>query len=156
MPPRRRIPTRKTAARPRPSAGKAKAKVAVRGSSPNTWIKPQLTRLVDDPSEGSDWLHEIKYDGYRMHARLDGDQIKLLTRTGWTGHLATSARSRHWAVESISPSERPALEQRESGRAFAVQVQQVEDEIDQLLSLAFVHSGLEPAEGRHPISIEST
>jgi hypothetical protein len=27
------------------------------------------------------WLHEIKYDGYRMHARLDRGAVKLLTRT---------------------------------------------------------------------------
>ena len=31
---------------------------------------------------GGGWLHEIKYDGYRMHARIDGRDIKLLTRTG--------------------------------------------------------------------------
>jgi bifunctional non-homologous end joining protein LigD len=31
---------------------------------------------------GGGWLHEIKYDGYRMHARIDGGQVKLLTRTG--------------------------------------------------------------------------
>jgi len=37
---------------------------------------------VDEAPKGQDWLHEIKYDGYRMHARVDGDQIKLLTRTG--------------------------------------------------------------------------
>lgn len=47
-----------------------------------SWIKPQLTRLVEEAPAGPDWLHEIKYDGYRMHARLDGKQIKLLTRTG--------------------------------------------------------------------------
>jgi hypothetical protein len=35
------------------------------------WIKPQLTRLVDGPPDGAEWLHEIKFDGYRMHARLD-------------------------------------------------------------------------------------
>src|SRR5262245_14183429 len=35
------------------------------------WIKPQLTRLVDQAPEGPEWLHEIKFDGYRMHARLD-------------------------------------------------------------------------------------
>ena len=46
------------------------------------WIKPQLTRLVDEAPTGEDWLHEIKYDGYRMHARIDGRDIKLLTRTG--------------------------------------------------------------------------
>ena len=51
-------------------------------SRPPKWIKPQLTRLVDEAPAGDGWLHEIKYDGYRMHARLDGDDIKLLTRTG--------------------------------------------------------------------------
>jgi DNA ligase D-like protein (predicted ligase) len=51
-----------------------------------TWIKPQLAALVKKPPEGDGWLHEIKFDGYRMHARLDHGRIKLLTRTGldWT------------------------------------------------------------------------
>jgi DNA ligase D-like protein (predicted ligase) len=51
-------------------------------SPPPKWIKPQLTRLVDEAPTGAGWLHEIKYDGYRMHARIDGGQVKLLTRTG--------------------------------------------------------------------------
>jgi len=38
-------------------------------SGPPKWIKPQLTRLVDEAPAGNDWLHKIKYDGYRMHAR---------------------------------------------------------------------------------------
>src|SRR5882672_6033256 len=43
-------------------------------------------KLVDAPPQGPDWLHEIKYDGYRMHARLDRGKAQLLTRTGldWT------------------------------------------------------------------------
>jgi ATP-dependent DNA ligase len=45
------------------------------------WIKPQLTRLVDAPPDGPEWLHEIKFDGYRMHARLDRGAVRLLTRT---------------------------------------------------------------------------
>jgi DNA ligase D-like protein (predicted ligase) len=49
---------------------------------PPKWIKPQLTRLVDEAPPGDGWLHEIKYDGYRMHARIDAGQTKLLTRTG--------------------------------------------------------------------------
>jgi bifunctional non-homologous end joining protein LigD len=50
------------------------------------WIRPQLTQLVDAAPAGEQWLHEIKYDGYRMHARLDRGVVKLLTRTGldWT------------------------------------------------------------------------
>jgi bifunctional non-homologous end joining protein LigD len=50
------------------------------------WVAPQLTQLVDAAPEGDQWLHEIKFDGYRMHARLDRGAAKLLTRTGldWT------------------------------------------------------------------------
>ena len=49
------------------------------------WVKPQLTRVVDQPPDGPEWLHEIKYDGYRMHARLDRSEVRLLTRTGLDG-----------------------------------------------------------------------
>jgi DNA ligase D-like protein (predicted ligase) len=49
---------------------------------PPKWIEPQLTRLIEEAPDGTDWLHEIKYDGYRMHARIDGDKIQMLTRTG--------------------------------------------------------------------------
>jgi len=50
------------------------------------WIRPQLTELVDAAPDGPEWLHEIKYDGYRMHARLERGAVRLLTRTGldWT------------------------------------------------------------------------
>src|SRR3954464_12717145 len=50
------------------------------------WIRPQLTQFVQEAPAGPDWLHEIKFDGYRMHARLDRGAVRLLTRTGlnWT------------------------------------------------------------------------
>jgi DNA ligase D-like protein (predicted ligase) len=50
------------------------------------WVRPQLTQLVDTAPDRDQWLHEIKYDGYRMHARLDRGAVTLLTRTGldWT------------------------------------------------------------------------
>ena len=37
---------------------------------------------ADAAPEGDAWLHEIKFDGYRMHARLDRGTVRLLTRTG--------------------------------------------------------------------------
>jgi DNA ligase D-like protein (predicted ligase) len=57
------------------------------------WIKPQLTKLVDQPPDGPEWLHEIKFDGYRMHVRLDRGAVRLLTRTGldWTSKYPTIA-----------------------------------------------------------------
>jgi bifunctional non-homologous end joining protein LigD len=48
------------------------------------WIRPQLTALVDTAPDGDQWLHEIKYDGYRMHAPFDRGRVTLLTRTDWT------------------------------------------------------------------------
>jgi DNA ligase D-like protein (predicted ligase) len=50
------------------------------------WIPPQLSQLVRSAPEGDEWLHEIKFDGYRMHARVDRGEVRLLTRTGlnWT------------------------------------------------------------------------
>jgi bifunctional non-homologous end joining protein LigD len=49
-------------------------------------IRPQLTELAEAAPAGDQWLHEIKYDGYRMMARLERGAVKLLTRTGldWT------------------------------------------------------------------------
>ena len=60
-----------------------------------SWIKPQLTKLVDAPPEGPEWLHEIKFDGYRMHTRLDRGAVRLLTRTGldWTHKYPAIARA---------------------------------------------------------------
>ena len=46
-----------------------------------------LATLYDQPPAGGEWLHEIKYDGYRMEARLDNGDVRLLTRKGlqdWT------------------------------------------------------------------------
>jgi len=58
-----------------------------RRSSPGLpkWVKPQLCKLVDAAPQGLERLHEIKYDGYRMHTRLDRGRVSL-TRTGldWT------------------------------------------------------------------------
>jgi ATP-dependent DNA ligase len=59
------------------------------------WIRPQLTQLVDAAPKGEQWLHEIKYDGYRMHARLDRRAVTLLTRTGldWTHKYRAIAKA---------------------------------------------------------------
>ncbi|HEU5254739.1 MAG TPA: DNA ligase D, partial [Vicinamibacterales bacterium] len=47
---------------------------------------PQLATLVDTPPSGDEWLHEIKYDGYRIGARVRNRRVSLYTRNGndWT------------------------------------------------------------------------
>ncbi|HZI77937.1 MAG TPA: non-homologous end-joining DNA ligase [Vicinamibacterales bacterium] len=44
--------------------------------------KPQLATLVKRPPDGDDWLHEIKYDGYRMGCAISPDGVRLTSRNG--------------------------------------------------------------------------
>ncbi|MEN5419299.1 DNA ligase D [Stenotrophomonas sp. TWI169] len=50
-------------------------------------FKPQLTDHRDAAPDGDRWLHEIKWDGYRLLADLHGGEVKLRSRNGldWTG-----------------------------------------------------------------------
>ncbi len=51
------------------------------------WVAPQLCQPVETAPSGPQWLHEIKLDGFRMSARIEGGRAQLLTRTGldWSG-----------------------------------------------------------------------
>jgi ATP-dependent DNA ligase len=60
---------------------------------PPKWIKPQLTRLVGDAPIGKDWLHEIKNDGYRMHAWLDGDKDPITHGLGLVASILAHHRT---------------------------------------------------------------
>ena len=50
------------------------------------FVPPQLAALHDTAPSGDNWVHEVKFDGYRMQARLQNRKVKLLTRKGldWT------------------------------------------------------------------------
>ncbi len=54
-------------------------------------IPTRGTKVPDRP----DWLHEIKYDGYRLRVERDGDRVRLITRNGydWTNRY-------QWIVEA--------------------------------------------------------
>jgi bifunctional non-homologous end joining protein LigD len=79
----RREKVSESRAAPPPSA--ASTKGAKKGILP-AFIEPELATLNDTAPGGGDWIHEIKFDGYRLQARIDGTKIQLLTRKGldWT------------------------------------------------------------------------
>ncbi len=83
-------------AAPRPSkAGRTVWKPphdAMRGPLPDSQA-PMLASNADAPPVGGEWLSEIKFDGYRLIVRRDGDAVALLTRNGldWTHRLPTIA-----------------------------------------------------------------
>jgi bifunctional non-homologous end joining protein LigD len=49
-------------------------------------MKPQLATLVRQAPEGEDWIHEIKFDGYRVLCRIANGSVRITTRNGkdWT------------------------------------------------------------------------
>src|SRR6202161_4813936 len=53
---------------------------------PPQWIEPELCQLGTGTPGGDNWSHEIKFAGYRMHARIVKGRAALLTRNGldWT------------------------------------------------------------------------
>ena len=59
------LPTRVQSRMPRRAAHERASTAAL-----PQWVRPQLTQLVDVAPDGEQWLHEIKFDDYRLHARL--------------------------------------------------------------------------------------
>lgn len=53
------------------------------------FIPPQLATLVDAPPRGDEWLHEVKFDGYRMECIKEDGRVRLLSRRGndWTARF---------------------------------------------------------------------
>jgi bifunctional non-homologous end joining protein LigD len=58
-------------------------------------LAPQLASVAKQAPAGEEWLHEIKYDGYRIIARLDGGKVRLFTRNGldWTAKFPELRRA---------------------------------------------------------------
>jgi bifunctional non-homologous end joining protein LigD len=57
------------------------------------FIKPQLATFRSKPPAGDQWLHEIKYDGYRIQLHLNKGKAKAYTRHGldWTKRFSVIA-----------------------------------------------------------------
>jgi bifunctional non-homologous end joining protein LigD len=81
---------------PQPPPAKKKASSAAKrapalpkAALPHSF-EPQLATLVAaPPAAAEDWLYELKFDGYRLLARIDGDQVQCVTRNGhdWSAKL---------------------------------------------------------------------
>ena len=59
------------------------------------FIEPCLALLEDKPPESSKWLHEIKFDGYRLIVLIEGGSVRLMTRRGldWTKRFPSVAKA---------------------------------------------------------------
>src|SRR4029078_8542998 len=67
--------------------------VRIKGAKPcalPSFVEPQLASLADHPPLGATWVHEIKFDGYRLLARVDHGRGTRKTRSGldWTAEVS--------------------------------------------------------------------
>ena len=88
--PRQKTSRRKTAKK---LSAKRKSKRKRAGDPLPSFVAPSLATLSDKAPENGNWIHEIKFDGYRIQARLEDGKVKLLTRKGldWTRKFPTIA-----------------------------------------------------------------
>ena len=56
-----------------------------------TFLEPSLAAPSDKPPSGPNWIHEIKHDGYRIQARIDGIKVQLSPARRSTGRRAFAA-----------------------------------------------------------------
>lgn len=59
------------------------------------FIPPQLATLRDRPPSGTEWLHELKFDGYRIQALIEDGAVRLMTRNAkdWTARYPSIAKA---------------------------------------------------------------
>lgn len=92
-----------------------KRRRAIQATAMPGFIPPALATRVAKPPTGKDWLHEVKFDGYRIQARIDGGEIRYLTRTGldWTARFRalTPALAKLDVANAIIDGEVVALDQ---------------------------------------------
>jgi bifunctional non-homologous end joining protein LigD len=64
----------------RSMAWKSKSRPARRRNFPNGFVSPAIPVVRPKPPTGAEWLHELKFDGYRICARRDGSAVHLWSR----------------------------------------------------------------------------
>ena len=72
------------------------------------FVPPQLCKTLSRPPQGDDWVHEIKFDGYRMQLRVEDGAATLRTRKGldWTGQVSRRRRRPRLACPTASSTAR--------------------------------------------------
>ncbi len=133
-----------TAARPgpAPSAG-ARRKTQSAPAEPHAvmpaFIAPQLCKLAPHPPSAGGWLHEIKFDGYRVQVRVAGGKAVLRTRSGldWTAKFPAIAAACAGLPDAILDGEVVGLDEAGAPHFATLQAALADDATDRLIFFAF-------------------
>jgi bifunctional non-homologous end joining protein LigD len=103
------------------------------------FVAPELCRLIDKPPSGAGWVHEIKFDGYRIQARVEGGRAVLRTRRGlnWTDKFDAIARAAAKLPDGIYDGEVVALDETGSPKFGALQAALAQGKTEELVYFVF-------------------
>ncbi|KRD95852.1 ATP-dependent DNA ligase [Bosea sp. Root381] len=133
---RRAAPAPRTTRKANGSASKARPAA---GSDLPDFIPPQLCQSVERPPSGDGWVHEIKFDGYRVQARIERGRVTLKTRKGldWTAKFGALAKAFRPLPDCIVDGEIVALDEHGTPDFAALQAALSERQTENLVFFAF-------------------
>jgi bifunctional non-homologous end joining protein LigD len=117
---------------------KPAAKRIVKSVIPD-FIPPQLCETLDRPPSVKGWIHEIKFDGYRIQARIENGEVTLKTRKGldWTARYPAIATSAASLPDALIDGEICALDENGAPDFAALQAALSEGKTDAFVFFAF-------------------
>ena len=103
------------------------------------FIAPQLCTSVDQPPSGNGWVHEIKFDGYRIQMKIDDGNVTLRTRKGldWTEKFSAIAKKAEKLPNAIIDGEIVALDHEGHPSFASLQAALSDGKTDNLSFFAF-------------------
>ena len=103
------------------------------------FVEPQLCRLVEQPPSGAGFVHEVKFDGYRIQARVEDGEAVLRTRKGldWTNRFAAIAKVCAKLPDCILDGEIVALDHNGAPDFAGLQAALSDGKTDALVFFAF-------------------
>ena len=119
-------------------AKRRKASAEKRSALPD-FIEPQLCQTLSRPPGGKGWLHEIKFDGYRIQMRVADGEVTLKTRKGldWTERYSAIANAAAELPDAIIDGEICALDHNGAPDFAALQAALSEGKTGSLVYFAF-------------------
>lgn len=116
-----------------------KGTTATRAAKLPDFIAPQLCTSVERPPAGNGWVHEIKFDGYRIQMRIEDGEVSLKTRKGldWTEKFSAIAKEAAKLPDSIIDGEIVALDHNGHPNFSSMQAALSDGKTDDLIFYAF-------------------
>jgi bifunctional non-homologous end joining protein LigD len=126
------------AAEERKAGGGKRPKAVIARDLPD-FIAPQLCETLDRPPSADGWIHEIKFDGYRIQMRVVDGEVTLKTRKGldWTAKYPAIAKAAGKLPDAIIDGEICALDENGAPDFAALQAALSEGKTDLLVYFAF-------------------